>query len=57
MTINTLREFIMETMNRARYEAPSTEVLEVTFEGIICQSPGIQSMRSGYGTAQEDEWE
>ena len=38
MVINTLREFIMETKNRARYEAPTTEVLEVKFEGIICQS-------------------
>ena len=55
MKINTLREFIMETKNRARYEAPTTEVLEVKFEGIICQS--VRSMRSGYGTAQEDQWD
>ena len=38
------------------YEAPTSTVVELKFEGILCQSDGIQSMRSGYGEALEDEW-
>ena len=47
----------METQSKKPYENPKTVVYEVKPEGIICQSPlGIQSMRSSYGEAQEDEW-
>lgn len=57
MTTNTLRKFIMETKSKKPYESPTTEVYAVKPEGIICQSRGIQSMRSGYGDALEDEWD
>ena len=56
MTTHILRKFIMETKSKKPYESPTTEVYSVEPEGIICQSRGIQSMRSSYGEAQEDEW-
>ena len=56
MISNTLRKSIMETKSKKPYESPTTGVYSVEPEGIICQSRGIQSMRSGYGDALEDEW-
>ncbi len=47
----------METQSKKPYENPKTVVYAVKPEGIICQSPGIQSTRSGYGDALEDEWD
>lgn len=50
----------METQSKKPYENPKTVVYSVKPEGIICQSPeslGIESMRSGYGQAQEDQWD
>ena len=45
----------METKSKKPYEGPTTEVYAVKPEGIICQS--IQSTRSSYGDALEDEWD
>ena len=40
------------------YETPSTIVVDVKMEGVICQSTdGIEASRSGYGTANEEDWE
>ena len=46
----------METYHNEIYEAPSTSVLEVSVEGVVCTS-GVGANRSGYGDAIEDEWE
>ena len=42
--------------NKVLYDAPSMLVFEVKIEGVICES-GVNSTRSGYGTATEDEWD
>ena len=41
----------METKSKAMYEAPATEVVEVKFEGVICQSN--TSEIPGWGDANE----
>ena len=46
----------METKNKELYEAPSTLVLEVKVEGVVCTS-GVGANRTGYGDAIEDEWD
>ena len=46
----------METYHNEIYEAPSTSVLEVSVEGVVCTS-GVNSSRGGYGVAVEDEWD
>lgn len=38
------------------YEAPATSIVEVKYEGIICQSGGVEGTRNGYGEAIEDDW-
>ena len=39
------------------YEAPETIVVDVAFEGEICQSVrGVSAARSGYGAAIEEDW-
>jgi hypothetical protein len=39
------------------YEAPSTCVVDVRFEGIICLSPGgLDGTRNGYGDAIEGDF-
>lgn len=46
----------MEAIGNA-YEAPAVTVVDVTFEGVICQSiEGMGGSRKGYGEAIEDEW-
>ena len=50
------KKCIMEVIDRT-YEAPSTTVVDVKFEGIICLSPGgVGGTRDGYGDAIEDLW-
>lgn len=45
---------IKTTMNgKELYEAPVTLVLEVKFEGLICQSGGDQYTIPGYGDSLE----
>lgn len=45
----------MESAKRA-YEAPEITIVDVKFEGIICESGGVGGTRNGYGDAIEDEW-
>ena len=37
------------------YVAPATEVLEMHLEGVIAAS-GVNSSRSGYGEANDEDW-
>lgn len=47
----------MKEEGKSYYVAPATTVVEVKFEGVVCQSlDGIESTRDGYGTALEDTW-
>ncbi len=39
-----LRLVAMETNNKELYEAPLTTVVDLKFEGIICQSNGLNQM-------------
>ena len=43
----------MDTKLKQAYLAPSTRVLEVAQEGVIC----VSGERKAYGQAIEDEWE
>ena len=45
----------MESIRKESYEAPTTNVVVVKQEGIICQS-GVKGTRNGYGDAIEDDW-
>lgn len=38
------------------YAAPVTEVLKMSPEGVIATS-GVNSIRSGYGEANNDNWD
>ena len=38
------------------YAAPATEVLEMHLEGVIAAS-GVNSIRSGYGDAEDEDWD
>ena len=39
------------------YEKPSMKVFELKHQAHLLQASGVQSMRSGYGDAQEYEWD
>ena len=41
----------MKTSKKELYQAPSSTVVEVKTEGIVCQSPGYY--KPGYGNADE----
>lgn len=46
----------MEVIENA-YETPAVNVMDVTFEGVICQSiEGTGGSRKGYGEAIVEEW-
>ena len=48
----------MKEEGKSYYEAPATTVVKVKIEGVVCQSlDGIESIREGYGPAQEVIWE
>ena len=38
----------MDIFCKENYEAPSTTVVDLKFEGLICQSPGGVGGRDGY---------
>jgi hypothetical protein len=46
----------MERNDKEFYCAPSTTVVEVKFEGIVCASGNLDAMRNGYGNAEEISW-
>ena len=44
----------METKHNELYEAPTMEVLEVKYEGVICASGDVSASMGG--TFTEEEW-
>ncbi len=42
-------------MKKKLYEKPTMKVVKLQHKQMLMTS-GVQSMRSGYGEAQEDEW-
>lgn len=42
-------------MKKKLYEKPTMKVVKLQHTQMLMTS-GVQSMRSGYGEAQEDEW-
>lgn len=47
----------METKNKVIYEAPAVNVVVVKAESVICSSPISSATRTGYGAADEDNWD
>ena len=48
-----MRMDAMETNNKELYKSPSTAIVDVKTEGIIC----LSGTRNGYGDVSEDDWE
>lgn len=44
-------------MNKKDYLKPTMEVVKLQHQCHILAGSGVQSMRSGYGEAQVDEWD
>ncbi len=44
-------------MKRKDYEKPTMQVVKLQHQTHLMAGSGVQSMRSGYGEAQEEEWE
>ena len=45
-------------MNKKDYQKPTMQVVKLQHQShILVASEGIQSMRSGYGTAEEETWD
>ena len=43
-------------MKKKLYEKPTMKVVKLQHHAHLLQVSGVQSMRSGYGDAQEEEW-
>ena len=44
-------------MKKKDYQKPTMNIVKLKQRQQLLASSGVQSMRSGYGEAQEDEWE
>ena len=44
-------------MKRKDYQKPTMQVVKLKQRQQLLASSGVQSMRSGYGEAQEEDWE
>ena len=44
-------------MKRKDYQRPTMKVVELQQRTMLLAGSGVQSMRSGYGEAQEEDWE
>lgn len=44
-------------MKRKDYQRPTMKVVELQQQTHLMACSGVQSMRSGYGTADEEIWE
>ena len=42
----------MTVENKGHYESPVTEVVELHYEGIVCQSGGLRN----YNREDEEDW-
>ena len=43
-------------MKKQTYQKPAMRVVKLQQQAHLLQASGVQSMRSGYGDAQEDDW-
>ena len=43
-------------MKKKLYEEPTMKVVKLKQRTHLLQASGVQSMRSGYGEAQEEDW-
>ena len=47
----------MRTNSIEQYKAPEAVIMDVQYEGIICDSSdGVEAMHEGYGNAEEYNW-
>ena len=44
-------------MKRKDYEKPTMQVVKLQHQTHLLAGSGVQSMRSGYGDAQVEEWD
>ena len=44
-------------MKKKDYQKPTTQVVMMKQQQQLLAGSGVQSMRSGYGEAQEEDWE
>ena len=44
-------------MKRKDYQKPTMHVVKLQHQAHLLQASGVQSMRSSYGTAEEETWE
>ena len=44
-------------MNKKDYEKPTMNIVKLQQQTHLMAGSGVQSMRSGYGEAQEEDWE
>ena len=44
-------------MKKKLYQKPTMQVVKLQHQTHLLQASGVQSMRSGYGEAQEEDWE
>ena len=44
-------------MKKKLYQKPTMQVVKLQHQTHLLQASGVQSMRSGYGEAQEEEWD
>ena len=44
-------------MKKKDYQKPTMQVVKLQHQTHLLQASGVQSMRSGYGEAQEEDWE
>ena len=48
---------IQKTMKRKDYQKPTMNIVQLQQQTHLMAGSGVQSMRSGYGEAQEEDWE
>jgi len=46
-----------KNMKRKDYQRPTMKVVQLQQQTHLMAGSGVQSMRSGYGEAQEEDWE
>ena len=46
-----------KNMKRKDYQKPTMKVVQLQQQTHLMAGSGVQSMRSGYGEAQEEDWE
>jgi len=44
-------------MKRKDYQKPTMNIVKLQHQAHLLQASGVEANRSGYGTAEEEEWE